>query len=432
MLLAAVFLMMPAASVYADEVKALVRPTTAAEEAKTKYLTEEEKEKVKAILRAGLRERKEKILFMDYQMTRKQFDTLFFEVLLEREFFYVSAWYNTRILDNDEDKVAGVCPRYLEKISQVQRQRLQLDNYVNHTASRVSPKWTDLQKLLFIHDTVALRITYDNRGKDTDTSPFYAFFYRHGSCTSYARLFAYIAQECGYECKLVISKTHMWNMVKVGNQWYHVDVTFDDSAKENHISSISEDGETVSWGDITVSHMYFLISDRRLNTLCNNYGEDRLNYIQSFVPAASDKKYEGMPWTQAGSISPVAIIGDRIYYSVAGKVYHYNQWTKKSKLIYSSDKYWLVKGRNDRKWPLNYTQVAEVNGRLYVNTPTNILMYDTVKGKFRTLKHFEAESGTFFGIAAEDDKLFALMADDNYHKPDRKEVTAITDCYETF
>ena len=59
-----------------------------------------------------------------------------------------------------------------------------------------------------------------------------------------------MAQAMGYECVCIAGVSgggpHMWNMVKVGGLWYHVDVTWDDP--------ISSSGPMLRYD-------YFLVSD---------------------------------------------------------------------------------------------------------------------------------------------------------------------------
>lgn len=64
----------------------------------------------------------------------------------------------------------------------------------------------------------------------------------------------YFAQSMGYECVCVVGGAsgidHMWNMVKLEGQWYHVDVTWDDPV--------------MSDGSHALKYNYFLISDARI------------------------------------------------------------------------------------------------------------------------------------------------------------------------
>jgi transglutaminase/protease-like cytokinesis protein 3 len=44
-------------------------------------------------------------------------------------------------------------------------------------------------------------------------------------CTGYADAFYYMVNCSGVECRLVTNETHCWNMVKLRDKWYYIDVT---------------------------------------------------------------------------------------------------------------------------------------------------------------------------------------------------------------
>lgn len=44
-------------------------------------------------------------------------------------------------------------------------------------------------------------------------------------CSGYADAFYYMTNYSGVECKFVTDETHCWNMVKLRDKWYYIDVT---------------------------------------------------------------------------------------------------------------------------------------------------------------------------------------------------------------
>lgn len=71
-------------------------------------------------------------------------------------------------------------------------------------------------------------------------------------CVGYAKAYQELLQRCGIPCVVVGSDAmdHRWNMVKIGNHWYHVDVTWADP-----IDDVNG----------RVSHEYFLLSDATIS-----------------------------------------------------------------------------------------------------------------------------------------------------------------------
>ena len=95
---------------------------------------------------------------------------------------------------------------------------------------------TDFEKELIIHDAMCEMIVYGESssvGSENDAYSVYgALVNRHAVCEGYARTFKLLCKYAGIECILITGDSkgvgHMWNMVKLDNQWYHVDVTWDD------------------------------------------------------------------------------------------------------------------------------------------------------------------------------------------------------------
>lgn len=67
------------------------------------------------------------------------------------------------------------------------------------------------------------------------------------ACDGYSCLTKLILNEIGIECDIVFGKSvdsdeHVWNLVKVDNQWYHLDVTWNDGANKcTHYLLVSDE-----------------------------------------------------------------------------------------------------------------------------------------------------------------------------------------------
>ncbi len=102
------------------------------------------------------------------------------------------------------------------------------------------------KKALYLHDRICLSFEYD---KALESDSLYSFLTTgKGTCQAYTYLYMAVLRECGIESHFVASDTieHIWNYVKVDGEWYHADLTWDDSAV------------TVSG----VSRRHFLCSDK--------------------------------------------------------------------------------------------------------------------------------------------------------------------------
>ena len=128
----------------------------------------------------------------------------------------------------------------------------------NNTAQNVlagaQSQKSDYEKLLYVHDWIVNNTVYLKADADYESEADGPVVYGKAICEGYSKTFMYFAQSMGYECVCVVGGAsgtdHMWNMVKIGGQWYHVDVTWDDPV--------------MSDGSQTLRRNYFLISDTQL------------------------------------------------------------------------------------------------------------------------------------------------------------------------
>lgn len=108
---------------------------------------------------------------------------------------------------------------------------------------------SDYERLKYIHDWIVNNTSYANNGAASRNEADGPVVYGQAVCEGYSKAFMYLAQSLGYECVCVAGYAdgdHMWNMVKIGGAWYHVDVTWDDP--------ISNSGPVLRYN-------YFLVSD---------------------------------------------------------------------------------------------------------------------------------------------------------------------------
>lgn len=89
-----------------------------------------------------------------------------------------------------------------------------------------------------IHDVLCDSIRYGDETLISDSSDkkYYQTIYGaliNGEtvCAGYTKLYVALCNYFNIDCIAVNSKSHAWNMVRYGDNWYHVDVTWDESTK---------------------------------------------------------------------------------------------------------------------------------------------------------------------------------------------------------
>ena len=122
---------------------------------------------------------------------------------------------------------------------------------------------TEKQKAKALHDWIVTNAHYSLKYNTASG----IFDYGEGLCEAYARAYKELLDQAGLENKLVSGtaglegqkpESHMWNQVKVGNIWLHVDCTWDDP--------VNPDGSFQSTGKSgRETHDYFLVTDSAIN-----------------------------------------------------------------------------------------------------------------------------------------------------------------------
>lgn len=89
---------------------------------------------------------------------------------------------------------------------------------------------TEADTVLYLHDYLADRYTYDTRAESPNADAYTFLRDGAGVCQAYALTFLALCRGAGLEADLVVSDAmdHAWNHVRVDGVWYHVDVTRDD------------------------------------------------------------------------------------------------------------------------------------------------------------------------------------------------------------
>lgn len=129
----------------------------------------------------------------------------------------------------------------------------QFEATANSVIAEAQQMGSDYEQLKYVHDWIVNNTSYSNNGTPSRNEADGPVVYGQAVCEGYSKAFMYFAQSLGFECVCIAGyagEEHMWNMVKLGGSWYHVDVTWDDP--------ISSSGPTLRYD-------YFLISDSSIS-----------------------------------------------------------------------------------------------------------------------------------------------------------------------
>lgn len=190
----------------------------------------------------GAEELEAEIVF-PYKISGAEYARLF--NLLEKqepEFFQLNQSYYVA----DEMSSAKMDYKILDH-AELESMRHELEKIKETILCQIPSDADDYDKLLWIHDYIAENCVYEVT--EDGVSAYECLVGGVAHCEGYAKAFMYLARALGYDCVLVTGIdhneiNHAWNQVKIGDEWYNVDVTWDDTDDENE-----------------VRHTYFLRSD---------------------------------------------------------------------------------------------------------------------------------------------------------------------------
>ena len=228
----------------------------------------------------------------------------------------------------------------------------------------IQPGMSDLEKALALHDYLILNTeyAYDELQNGTYTDDVFTIegilVNGTGVCQGYALTYQYLLNKVGIESVYVGSNemNHGWNLVKIGDAWYHVDTTWDDPVRD-------ELGR--------VLHTYFMLSDATIKAMEKpHYGWSVWN--EESTPAAISTSYENYFWKDVQS---------GIWYD-QGKWYYLDKSTGdikcqeindfSAKTLYTQTLYWWNVDKDGYYWVGNYGKTVLRNGRFYFSGPDAI------------------------------------------------------------
>lgn len=125
--------------------------------------------------------------------------------------------------------------------------------YIQSQADKIVSEYTndnmsDIQKAKALHDWICNKVYFDNEDPDNPKTQNDGSVFMNDStiCEGYAKGYNLLLKAAGIESFYVHSNSHAWNIVKLGNQYFHVDTTWDDGDKISYEWFLKSDSEISS------------------------------------------------------------------------------------------------------------------------------------------------------------------------------------------
>ncbi len=234
------------------------------------------------------------------EVTEDELKELFVAVLYDNSEFF---WVDVNYTFVDYGTSIEFSPNYRFDRSTAEKMSDTLDKKIDKIVKGSENLTTDYEKELYFHDCVCDMTVYneDTFGKMGDTA-YSALIDGEAICEGYSRAMQLLLDRVGIRNYLVVgdgvneegTEAHMWNIVEIDGENYHLDATWNDTGNENsigylyfnvndsiisrdHINLVPDNNNCVS-----MNANYFVINDL--------YVESFKNYDELVSPVAKELK----------------------------------------------------------------------------------------------------------------------------------------------
>ncbi len=211
----------------------------------------------------------------NFNLTKSEFEDAY--ALYKEDYpehFWRSGEYKITTVGSKVTRVVFENTLYDGDVNKIKAAKSKIDAAVEEILSQVKSTMSDYEKEVVIHDHIINRTKYVNG--ENSHSILGVFVDGEAVCQGYSLAFQYVMRLAGVQCITVTGRfsgqSHMWNMVELDGEYYHVDVTADDPIVDN-------------WEDV-IDFNYFNLNDKQIKL------DHTIKNPEFTVPAANSNKYE--------------------------------------------------------------------------------------------------------------------------------------------
>lgn len=332
-----------------------------------------------------------KIDIRDMKIEKKDLKAVLMNTLnLNPEIFYVESSF--RYYYDQDGNITSIELNLTHTGDEIKKRSAEVETAAEYFLDRIADsKMSQWEIVLAVHDYIASSVEYDydglkNGNLNEDAYDIYgALVKKKAVCQGYSLAAEYLLQKSGITTGIASSENadHAWNLVKIGGEWYHMDITWDDPVYDNL-------GK--------VRHSFVLISDDVL--FSDKECQNRYDYVTS-VPGgayggAGGRAFDDMFWKNSDTY--IHYYSGNWYYadSNSSRIVRFSPENGMTETVMYDDMVWKLP-ESQKTYSGNYMRIAADGDRLYYSGPESIYFMDLDTEK--SVKIFTPEEeGLIFGL----------------------------------
>lgn len=240
---------------------------------------------------------------------------------------------------------------YQQKLSELQKSEYEIINNI--------PSDDEFEIELYLHDALIKRCDYSDEVNSASSSPYGCLVEGYASCEGYAKEMKRLLDACSIECILATGEVfdkstgshvgHMWDIVKIGGKYYHLDPTWDDNNNDNSRLSYSyfNNNDELLQKTHTISEKFVGICNSlddnyfvKTSSVFAEYNENTKNSISALLIKNADSDISVAPFMfeseEAFKRAKKDLFDDEQIYRLLDRA----NMVSRKKIITDSVKYW--------------------------------------------------------------------------------------------
>lgn len=196
--------------------------------------------------------------YLTERMSREQVEKIYTLITQEElGLYYLDNRYEIRY--DAGGIVHEIRLKYAFTVDEVREMNSSVEKAVYSILSKITEDMDDYDKVKLFHDEIIRNCNYELDSRYNRT-PYGALVMGEAVCHGYAGAFSLLCNRVGIENCITTGyagEPHMWNMVQLDGDWYHVDLTWDDPVLDNMSESQMPKADRADY----IDYSYFLVTD---------------------------------------------------------------------------------------------------------------------------------------------------------------------------